>query len=296
MKKRTEKQPVDELFARKLKHMSLPPGSDGLARLQARLDQGRPETRVVVFWRNPVMQRFMAVAACLVLVGLFGWLYKDRMGTFAPKTTTVAVNKPPVSSPQRYPAQRSTAGSEPQPVESQLAEEKHTGGLASKPAATEVIVTERSRPDRTSRQLASTNRNTGTTRASVQEATTESAAKPVEQVAARPSAAVTSPVEDTQIVAVNKPAPVAERVLIVTIAEPKALTTARMAAAANSLGEVTEKAAGETKAATIWQQVKRMKQGDVFARKEASDDDRSLLSRAYTGLKQTIDRDKPAKQ
>ena len=62
MKKHTEKPSIDELFARKLGNMSLPPSSDGFERLQARMGQHKPEVRVV-FWRNPDLQRSMAVLA-----------------------------------------------------------------------------------------------------------------------------------------------------------------------------------------------------------------------------------------
>src|SRR5438874_663574 len=80
MKKPTEKQSIDELFSRKLGNMSLPPSADSFERLQARMGQNKQQGRITV-WRNPTMQRYMAAAACLLFVCLFGWLYRPSIAT-----------------------------------------------------------------------------------------------------------------------------------------------------------------------------------------------------------------------
>src|ERR671932_476780 len=43
MKDHSEKQPIDDLFARKLGDMSLKPSADGFERLQARMNQNKPQ-------------------------------------------------------------------------------------------------------------------------------------------------------------------------------------------------------------------------------------------------------------
>jgi len=93
MKKHTEKPLIDELFARKLGNTSLTPSSDGFARLQARMGQHKPESRMM-FWRNPAMQRYMAAAACLLLVCLFGWLYWPSTGATKQGQSQLATNQP----------------------------------------------------------------------------------------------------------------------------------------------------------------------------------------------------------
>lgn len=58
-----ERQPIDDLFSRKLQNAEVRPGGDAWARLQAK--QG--VSRATPLWR------YMAVAASLLSVSLFGW-------------------------------------------------------------------------------------------------------------------------------------------------------------------------------------------------------------------------------
>lgn len=297
MKKRTEKQPVDDLFTRRLKNMSLPPNPDGFARLQARMGQSQPETRVV-FWQNPTVHRYMAVAACLLLTCLFGWLY---LSTETPRGSgaTVAVNKPvtSVGKEQRYELPKS-------------ANEVATTGTNSDRRATVTNSQTTStspkpgnaadgRPQTADRQLASVK---PTVRRNKRTSLEMPAVLPTEQLVkteANPSPA--GPTTEKQVAAVTeKPAPVAERVLIVTIAEPTALVAARQAIKQpndeKDAVAVADKSEKDSKVASLWQQVKRVKQGEIFARKDAGEDERGLLGRAYSGLKQTLDKDKTVKQ
>ena len=310
MKKHTEKQPLDDLFARKLENMSLPPSPDGFARLQARMGQGQAEPRVV-FWRNPDVQRYMAIAACLLLVCLFGWRYVSNDTLTLVQPGTVAVNKP-ATSPTRQPSrelpktnpaddvagtqsgtgQKTPAQIEAEPDNSPIAERSGQAVGKDKPANTHIA-----RLDRPVRK----------TNGASQDVPNVVPAKMPEQIAktdvkksvAEP--AVEKP-EPASAVAVTTPksAPVAERVLVVTIAEPEALVAARQIAKAQEENKavvaVADKSEKEAKPATLWQQMKRLKQGEVFARKDAGEDERGLIGRAYSGLKQTLDKDKPVKQ
>ena len=93
------------------------------------------------------------------------------------------------------------------------------------------------------------------------------------------------------------------RVLVVTIAEPEALVAARQAVKASNEEKpaiaAIEKQEKDTKATGLWQQVKRFKEGELFARRDndnSSSEDRGLLGRAYSGIKHSLDKDKPSKQ
>ncbi|GAB2572496.1 hypothetical protein GCM10027190_23110 [Spirosoma areae] len=96
-----------------------------------------------------------------------------------------------------------------------------------------------------------------------------------------------------------RPASATERVLVVTIAEPQALVAARQAATTveeNTAVALAENPQKETKSGGLWNQIKRIKQGDVFAQRNRADDERGLIGRAYSGLKQSLDKDKSTKQ
>lgn len=288
--------------------MSSPPSPDGFERLQARMGQGRPQERVV-FWRNPAMQRYIAAAACLLLVCLFGWLYWPLSGSnTTPEGSQIATNRSPV-----YPQK---------PVEKQLNQPANT--LASGSVVPRVSNQEidndrlvnvgnnagnKQKYNRSAAQSANVN-NAGTQPETlisiepvlVQTKPVETAVKPDGMISANKTPVNQSPVEQ---VAANKPttksAPMAERVLVVTIAEPASLAAARQVAKATikekPVVALNDKVEKETKAGGLWQQVKRIKQGELFARQDnTTNDDRGLLSRAYSGLKHNFDKDKSAKQ
>ena len=305
MKKHTEKQPLDDLFARKLENMSLPPSADGLARLQARMGQGATESRVI-FWRNPDVQRYMAIAACLLLVCLFGWFYLSNDALTLGQQPTVAVSKPAVS-PASRPSREATnhvAATQSAPDSNTPA---HIGPESAGSRVTkrggqvigENVVANRhidhlDRPIRKTNNVVQDVTNVVLTKLPEEVAKTGMKKSVTESAMEKPEAAPAVATITT------KPAPVAERVLVVTIAEPEALVAARQAAKAQpedkAVAAVTDKPEKEAKPATLWQQMKRLKQGEVFARKDAGDDERGLIGRAYSGIKQTLDKDKSVKQ
>ena len=127
------------------------------------------------------------------------------------------------------------------------------------------------------------------------------------QVSKRSIADTTLPVQKTtNLVNTNnervagsnvKTAAPTERVLTVTIEEPSAMVAARQVArtGATSVVVLDEKPEKEVKG-NLWQQVKRIKEGDVFARRDnPNNDDKGLLGRAYSGLKQSFEKDKSEK-
>lgn len=289
--------------------MSLPPRADGFERLQARMGQGKQETRVV-FWRNPEIQRYMAAAACLLFVCLFGWLYWPSDGKRTIDGTQVAANQSGKSvSSVKKPAQQ-VEKTVDQPIDQEETPVLPKQDIASeqlaevnKPRAIreQNIVSNKSSvvASKSARKAASIERNEPVL---AQTAPVVTAPKPdvVTPASALPTGpAIAEQVADNKQVA--KPTPTVERVLVVTIAEPEALVAARQAAKASidekSVIAATDKPEKETKAGGLWQQVKRIKQGDVFARQDnPGDEERGLLGRAYNGLKHSLDKDKSAKQ
>ncbi len=314
MKERTEKQPIDDLFARKLGDMSIKPSTDAYSRLQARMGQGRRE-EPVVFWRNPVVQRYLAAAACLLLVTLLGWLYLSSDKASVADEDKIASVGSKKSSRQRGLA---TTKLEEERREATTTDASQTEGKTSRPmepaigkATNEEQLAQIKSPVLSSSQGL---KNDVRSKAFQQQGDTKDWVK---QVESKPVLTQVKPVdsnvqEDAVTKVVNPSAPAiserlatnaevtqnAERVLVVTISEPKALVTARQAAVTaveeKSVVAATDKP--ETKGGNLWSQVKRIKQGEIFARQNKDDDDNGLLNRAYNGLKHNFDKDKSVKQ
>lgn len=310
MKDHSEKQPIDDLFARKLGDMSLKPSSDGFERLQARMNQNKSEVRVV-FWRNPVVQRYMAIAACLLLVCLFGWLYQtknvgEEIGDrVASNQTRQSKAKQQDSKGQIYSKPIEDGTSEqgdiksvtPATVEEKLNQEElaySTGrnAIGKSPSKTLPV---NNQPEKKPAL--------GTDEAIEKAVLAQT--KPTDNLlkTEAPAVANTIPATPVERLADNttKPAIPSERVLVVTIGEPESLVAARQvvkeAALEKSVAAANDKPESEGKSGGLWQQVKRIKQGEIFARRDnnSSDDERGLLGRAYNGLKHNLDKDKSVK-
>lgn len=297
MKERNEKQPIDDLFARKLKDISLPVRSDGLARLQARMGQPKAETRVV-FWRDPTVQRFMAIAACLVLICLFGWLYLSSETPVSTRGDAVATNKN-AATPARD-SMKNEAGDKPliastKPAPTPEASKQTNSKLAEKSDQSVIRIQEKLDQRVARRDLGMPEPGKG-----LSEPTILSSEKDLKPIAKADDKPVLPEATVEKVATIQKPAVAAERVLVVTIAEPEALVaarrTAKVPAADDSVDSMDGRPEKETKMATLWQQVKRIKQGEIFARKDAGEEERGLIGRAYSGLKQTLDKDKSIKQ
>jgi hypothetical protein len=309
MKKHTEKPPIDDLFARKLGNMSLSPGSDGFARLQARMGQKKPEAKVV-FWRNPAIYGYTAAAACLLLVCLFGWLYWPSGNATKVGGDEVATNKP-VKERKHGQSMPIKADHSEKTMPNTTVEEPSVIDKTSQPADTEQLVATHltkgnsTGKDQSSRKVKSDKVDVEIAKTGTDESVLAQI-KPVDNKAKEENTTI-SPVASAQltdqpVIAAVKSVPTSERGLVVTIAEPEALVAAREAAKsaveekAKSVVAATDKPEKENKAGHLWQQVKRFKQGEVFARGDNSDNESGLLGRAYSGLKHSIEKDKSAKQ
>ena len=276
-----EKNPLDELFARKLGKLERPPSSDSFARLQQRMQGGQEQPRMIV-WRNPTLQ--MAAAACVAIAFLIGWHYTGNgSGSIVTGSEqSVAIQKKQPEKPVEYnskgTAEKETVDKAPQVAQS-----------------TNTVTTERSRSTKSTQSATnvvklSVNKQLMAGKVSVpnetqSELTTSTVVKPATEAVVTTKATPTAPM---------KPA---ERVLVVTIEEPEALVAARQTAASvvNNMPVLAASSSKEGKA-TFWQQVKRLKQDDDVARKEGATDESGLLSRAYKGIKQRLEKDKQAKQ
>lgn len=305
-----DKSPIDDLFARKLGNAALPTAADGFARLQARMGQAPAEKKPgFVIWRNPNIQRSMAIAACLLLVCLFGWFY---LSTDAPENgrgqqvATTKTDKAPVPtvstpvSPEARADDRIATNSATSVAKSGKPETNATGN-----DATETNEAKRPKPETSVAKRAQTTpvgpekRPGGRIADDAATSIARSNGQKTNGNATGP-ATINQPEADKkpdQIAAVKPIAP-AERVLVVTIDEPERLITARqivkLEAMEASLAAVNkpEKAAKHG----FWEQVQRVKHGEIFARPDGTTDERSLLDRAYSGLKNSLEKDKTVRQ
>jgi hypothetical protein len=299
MKKQEENQPIDELFARKLGNASLSPSPDGFERLQARISKTQSEPRVVI-WRSPAMQRYIAVAACLLFVCLFGWLYLQADSESLRREGEVAtsVRKPQKSTidQRQNPVNKSTLEGKPDgqsipvEVENHLAtvnkpvngtQKRNTYVQLGQRRSKGASVSENEQPVLTqTQQPGDKDKPTETTLSDVK--TTNSADTNTERLAAN----------------TVKPAAPVERVLTVTIDEPASLVDARQTAKKEHtvIAATDEKPEKEARSGNLWQQVRRIRQGEVFARHDnLSNEDQGLLGRAYGGLKQSFEKGKSEK-
>ncbi|MGF7218999.1 hypothetical protein GGR92_005178 [Spirosoma lacussanchae] len=310
MKKHNEhladKSPIDDLFARRLRDTALPPAEGGFERLQARMNAQHQKTPVVPIWSNPALQRYMAVAACTLLVCLFGWLYlsADQPGTSQTNGQVAAAKIARKSQPESSaPATVPDSGID-------LARTETTTQPETGPATADSV-------EPTANKVAGNNAlpDAGQARQLQQQPVAMPQAKqPVEAISepmvaqnkpattSGPDRLETTPAESRLATALEPtvgPVKPAERVLTVTIAEPERLVAARQVVK-NSADDIQpegeETPSKEAKGGNFWQQVRRVKQGEIFARQDAGTEERSLLSRAYNGLKHSIDKDKPTKQ
>ncbi|GAB4025964.1 hypothetical protein [Spirosoma koreense] len=305
MEKNTEKQPIDDLFARKLSNMSLSPSADGFERLQARMGQQKPEARIV-FWRNPALQRYMAAAACLLLVCLFGWLYwpsTQNPVSEGAKLATNRTNYKPMNGPKEKKADQVTEKAYSEVPALVPADVIQSEQLAQANKASEKIV----QPTRASEQSADFHKHAhhqpdhaANTSVLAQTKPTEAEIGQSTPLAAEAKPATVATLQVADNMPTTKSNPPAERVLVVTIEEPATLVAARQVAKEaveeKTLAVANDKPEKEVKAG-LWQQVKRFKQGDIFARRDnAANDDQGLLGRAYNGLKHSLEKDKSSKQ
>lgn len=307
MKKNREGPPIDDLFARKLGNLSLPPKPDGFARLQVRMGQ-KEENRQVVFWRNPVVVRYMVAVACLLLVGIFGWL------TW------------PVSEEVDGPEVATTTNSTQEQRRAEVPLTK--GGLPTSRIEPSVVI--RSRPNKENpvilnQQVAEKDRvaqrlklvNVGKSKNGLPAGVTEldreaiiksapepviaqvkpdgdkSSSKPVTNLAVQPTVLLPP---DQLALQPDKATRTNQRVLVMTIPEPDALVEARQAAqdTDEKIVVMQAKATKHTGMRKIVAQLQRVRGSETVAARD--DDERGLLGRAYKGIKRSLEKDKSQRQ
>ncbi|WP_144051808.1 hypothetical protein [Fibrisoma limi] len=264
--------------------MSLTPGNDAWEALQERL--GQKKQRVVI-WRNPVLYRYAAAAACLILVALFGWLYWPAETNMQVQHQQVAVStQKPVQSTKKQESEKSEQPEQNLPS-------TQTNAQTERPVEQLADVRKPGRSANFNKSKASVTSSPNDNLEKVQRSEEPIIAKsePVKAPVEQPTTVSSEPV-----VAAAKPAPTADRVLVVTIAEPDALIAARQAAQ-----ETEEKVVvmnpEETKrkgVKKLLDQLQRVKQGEVAVAKRDNEQG-TLLGWAYRGIKQSFEKDKSDK-
>ncbi len=292
-----DKHPVDDLFAHKLGNVVLPTNADGFARLQARMGQTQAEKKPgFVIWRNPNVQRFMAIAACLLLVCLFGWYYlsndtSERLqgpqmaATKSGNRPTIDVPVTPQGNVLNAPTTERPGGSNP------TTDNRPTGQVARVAPKTKRQNQIGNTQDRQNPNAIPPSPRTELAQNKLTEQPKAEQPAPKKMVDQAPLSA--SPDQ----VAAATPVPT-QRVLVVTIAEPERLIAARQAVKMEEMETALAAASKPEKADKpgFWEQVRRVKEGEVFARPDGPADERGLLNRAFNGLKNSIEKDKTARQ
>ncbi|QKZ11470.1 hypothetical protein [Spirosoma sp. KUDC1026] len=286
-----KKQPVDELFARKLANLSLPPDERAFNRLQARMAQQRQPEKVV-FWHTPTFQRSVAAAACIVLVATLGWYAQstnqDRHAAVNTQKTIarhiqqvrpVEQEKPEVSEAVAQQTAPDVQFTKPVPKLNQEIGEP----VISKERIIEVATI--SKPKASKSQVSLTKEKTGPAPNVIER-------KSEEQVAS----VILTPAKDDET---PKPAASAPRTLVVTIAEPDVLVAAKQTAqeADQKVVSVNQNTS-ETGAGKFWRRIQQIRTGETAVANAAvgDNDEKGLLDRAYSEIKHSFQKNKPARQ
>ncbi len=271
------KLPVDDLFARRLGQHSIAPDKAGWERLQAKM-AGQPEAPVLAFWRNPIVYRYAAVACVSALLLAGGWwLQRSTDGVNTPRNQVAASgnrkNSGAVVNHRNKPQSR-------QPTEQLAVQQSQQSILPQQEIRPNVRAAAKNEPVAVQRLTEIRIAQTKELRNQSMPKQPEIGQKPATQLAkieTMPTAI--SPISVS-------PKPVAEQVLIVTIAEPDALIEARQAANWSESAErtlVVDVAQKPVKSGKFLQQVARVRNGEGL--ELAGDADQSLLSRAFQTIK-----------
>ncbi|GAB3765267.1 hypothetical protein [Spirosoma pomorum] len=285
-----KKQPVDELFARKLTNLSIQPDERGFARLQARMTQQKQPEKVVL-WRTPTFQRSIAAAACIVLVATLGWYAQStNQEKLAAVNTqkTIARHTQPVRPVEQIKKEASEA------IVRQTGPNVHFANPIPKsnPEVAEPLISE----EQTVGAVAMTKPKNRKTQAGSTREKNVSGPRVIERNSEEQVASITSaPVKDN---VTPTPAASAPRTLVVTIAEPDVLVAAKQTAQeADQKVVAVNKNTNETGAGKLWRKIQRIRTGETaVAGTSVEDDEKGLLDRAYGQLKHSFQKNKPARQ
>jgi membrane-associated HD superfamily phosphohydrolase len=286
-----KKQPVDELFARKLAGLSMPPDERGFARLQTRMTkQKQPEK--VVFWRTPTFQRSVAAAACILLVATLGWYTQstnqDKLATVNTQNT-VARHSPPVSLGEQRKEETSEAVAQQTVPDAELVKPRSE---PQQEVGVPVITQERH-----VEAIAMTKPKINKTQAGLAKEKSVLASEVIEPKSKEQVASVAStPVKDN---ITPMPMASAPRTLVVTIAEPDVLVAAKQTAQeADQKVVAVNNNTNETGAGKLWRKIQKIRTGEAAVANAAvaDDDEKGLLDRAYSEIKHSFQKNKPARQ
>lgn len=239
---------------------------------------GQPEAPVLAFWRNPIVYRYAAVACVSALLLAGGWwLQRSTDGVNTPRNQVAASgnrkNSGAVVNHRNKPQSR-------QPTEQLAVQQSQQSILPQQEIRPNVRAAAKNEPVAVQRLTEIRIAQTKELRNQSMPKQPEIGQKPATQLAkieTMPTAI--SPISVS-------PKPVAEQVLIVTIAEPDALIEARQAANWSESAErtlVVDVAQKPVKSGKFLQQVARVRNGEGL--ELAGDADQSLLSRAFQTIK-----------
>jgi hypothetical protein len=264
-----DKSPVDDLFARRLGQHSIVPDKAAWERLQSKM-AGQPEARVLAFWQNPMVHRYAAAACVSALLLVGGWLLLRPTDGTITRQNQIATAGTSQKTAKANITKKGQSNLENRIKDQRIAVQRSENqGLVQQPATSSVSKF-------AEKMIAQTRRS---------EKQLIPTPKPVNQ---RPGSQLAkTETLPTEISPITIPAkPVAEQVLIVTIAEPDALIEARQAANWSESAEktlVVDVSAQPTRNNSLFQQLKRVREGNGL--ELAGNDDQSLLSRAYQTIK-----------
>ncbi len=274
------KSPVDDLFAHWLRQHRIAPDKAGWERLQAKMTK-KQEPSVLTFWQNPAVYRYAAAACVSALLLAGGWLLLRPDDGVATRQNPVAASQTSQKAGQANSMRNGRSNLGNRIADQQLTQQQPVSQqpVVQQPATVSL-------PEQPEKMVAQTKR---------------AANRPtyaIDPIGQDPDGQVTknetvpTPISQTSV----PTKPVAEQVLIVTIAEPDALIEARQAANWSESVEktlVVDVAQKPTKGRRILQQVARVRNGDGI--ELAGDADQGLLSRAFQTIKNKAN-NKPLKQ
>ncbi|MBO0930750.1 hypothetical protein [Fibrella aquatilis] len=293
-----EKQPIDDLFARKLREAELPPSPDALSRLQSRLNSVPLPTqrrRVAVWW-------YGVAAASLILVALFSY-QNNRSIKSAESTSLTAQTKKLTAAPNHTEVPvpliaKVGEGAKPGRKQQILEEERGTVVITNKQRVPMPEVAEKAVIAKNATQSATPRTATRVDeQVAISSITPEPTAIKVEALATVATSKLAHPVQEVpQTVSVSTHLADQQRVVVLTIDEPESAESApdmQPTKVASMSPAQTGSLAG------LFAKVKQLKNGDALARAtpvKRHSDARSRFGRVFEGMKESLKNDNTADQ
>lgn len=259
-----EKQPIDDLFRRKLHDTEIAPSNTAWATLQSR--QGK--LRTIPLWT------YMAVAASLVLIGSFSWFALLPQDEVESRTLAAKSVKPlqELVAPRR---EEKLAVNNTQDAQRSRLEQE----MPVRQAKKEVV----SRKDNISGTVISENQATVAQQPTLRtDKIDEDKSGPGEKLVERASVkSVVTDIHNETVLAST------ERTLVVSIAQP---TQSVSRPITSEIGTIADSASGKTVFGNLLRKVKKLKDGEVFALSTdgSGKTPRRGLGKVYEEVKESI--------